>query len=159
MLVRGSHFTATLPADWHEEPGPPGELRFTDSTGFREAFFAVTAFRAEEGETVDWALFDLADRAGAIHRSNGATFVSEACAEHDDLRRVTRFGVGPDPYGAPAFGFYAFMSRPTPTDGAHFVVRYSYYEYWPAQRGKTEPPNLTHAEDAARGYWSTIRLT
>src|SRR4051812_26497035 len=120
MLVRGTHFAATLPPDWHEERDPSGGLHFKDATGFCEVFFNVMAFRAEApsfggqqsavANTIDWALLDLAEKAADAHRKNGATFVTEPrIAKKDDLR-VTRMGVGPDSYGMPMFGFYGFVS-------------------------------------------------
>ena len=158
MLVRGTHFAATLPPDWHEESDPSGGLHFKDATGFCEVFFNVMAFRAAGAKTIDWALLDLAEKAADAHRKNGATFVTEPrIAKKDDLR-VTRMGVGPDSYGMPMFGFYGFVSHPAALDGSHVVVRYSYYEYWPPQRGLTGPPNLGSAEDTAAGYLSTLRL-
>jgi hypothetical protein len=93
VLVKGSHFTATLPPDWQEDPNgtPAGGLRFLDAA-YREITFSALRFAPRGEQTIEWALLDLAQQKATVARQNGATWVSEPRAAHATDLCVTHLG-------------------------------------------------------------------
>lgn len=159
MLVKGTHFTATLPPDWQEDPEgtPSGGLRFVDAA-YREIIFSALRFQPTGEQTLEWFLVDLAHRKAEVARQNGATWVSEPRVEPTVDPCVTQLGSASQDHVAVSL-FEASVTHREPFDGGHFVVNYLCYDYWPPQRSMHEgPPNAYKAEAFAREVLATIRL-